>query len=100
LATDDEIRAKIMKEKEHNDLVENEMYALLMKLRNGEKPDFSNRDPIFEEALENCCNSGYILGIYPSRVASGRLVLDFSGSVEITDEGERFTFYRNPHNRR
>jgi len=103
LAADDEIRARMQRELEHNNLVTKEMYNILMQLRNGQDiGDVLSKlgDELFDEALERCYQSGYITGILPMRVASGRLVVDRTSGAEITPEGERFTVLYTPDSRR
>lgn len=103
MATDDEIRAEMKKELEYNAAVNKEMHNILTRLRNGE--DMGSilsklGDELFDEALERCCRLGYISGVFPARVASGRLVVDRTSGAGITPEGERFTVLYTPDSRR
>jgi len=67
---------------------------LLTRVMNGESfHDVmkSLGDPVFDEAVETAVSMGYLEGIRPTRVASGRLTVDtVYGTMKLTKYGEDY----------
>ncbi|RJE88634.1 hypothetical protein D3P07_11615 [Paenibacillus sp. 1011MAR3C5] len=87
----------------YNEDLEKAKYELLVKIQNG--ADFSScmsqlGDDLFDQALESCCQYGYIRGAYPVRVASGVLTVDGAYNFGITEDGKEFIADYNLYNHR